>query len=286
MDKSALLYQFHAKAMDPFIKLALKEDIGRGDITSLLTIPKNTQARFQIRAREPMILCGAPIAVNVFRHLSKKLSLHVPFPEGTKLKAGDVLLEGQGNVHVILAGERVALNLLRISCGVATITHRFVEEIASTKAQILDTRKTIPNLRILQKYAVTVGGGKNHRFGLDDAILIKDNHISAAGSLTEAVKRAKFSRKRPASMKIEVECDTLGQVQEALAIGVDIILLDNMDKATLTKAVSLVKGQIPLEASGNVNLDTVLGIAKTGVDFISVGMITHSTPNVDIGLDI
>jgi nicotinate-nucleotide pyrophosphorylase (carboxylating) len=271
-------------AIDQIIALALAEDIGTGDITSNITIPADKTAEFVINAREEMVICGVDVACRVFKTVNKDIKLTRHFKDGDIAKAGDDIISGSGNACAILAAERVALNLLRQMSGVATHTRKFVEAVAGTKAKILDTRKTIPGLRYLQKYAVKTGGGQNHRYCLDDMILIKDNHISVCGGILPALKKAK--EQAPKGMKIEVECDTLEQVEQAVEGQADIILLDNMDIATLKQAIALVDGKIPLEASGNINLKTVAEIAKTGVDFISAGILTHSALSVDIGLDI
>jgi nicotinate-nucleotide pyrophosphorylase (carboxylating) len=272
------------REMDLLIQAALAEDIGAFDVTSVITIPEEVEISFAIKARQQMVVCGIELASRVFDNVAPGIHKYVYHAEGSWIKPGDVILGGHGNARAIFAAERVALNLLRHTCGVATVTQLFVKKIEGTKAKILDTRKTIPGLRSIQKYAVRVGGGMNHRFRLDDRILIKDNHISVCGSVTEALHRAKKSVS--SSARIEVECDTLPQVQEAIEGEAGIILLDNMDIAQLKEAVALVNGRAVLEASGNVSLENVLEIAKTGVDYISVGMITHSTPNVDIGLDL
>jgi nicotinate-nucleotide pyrophosphorylase (carboxylating) len=272
------------REIDRIIQLSLAEDIGRGDITSIITIPNNIETEFVIRARESMVVCGVEVAMRVFKTVSNDINVASGCNDGDAVQPGDKIITGQGNAQVILAAERVALNLLRQMCGVATLTHKFVQEVKGTKVKILDTRKTIPGLRSIQKYAVKTGGGYNHRFGLDDGILIKDNHISVCGGIKEALAKARQAA--PSLTRIEVECDTLEQVQEAVDGGADIILLDNMDITTLKKAVAVVGGKIPLEASGNVNLKTVREIAETGVDFISAGMLTHSALSVDIGLDI
>lgn len=270
--------------IDRIINMALAEDIGRGDITSSITLPDTITTSFSLSAREQLILCGLPVAARVFNKLAMDMELQRHFEDGAMVHAGDVLLEGEGNALAILAAERTALNLLCHMSGVATFTHMFVQAAKGTKAKILDTRKTLPGLRILQKYAVEMGGGVNHRFRLDDGILIKDNHIALCGGITEALRRARAQN--PSLNRIEVECDNLDQVKEALDANADMLLLDNMDTETLRAAVEYVNGQIPLEASGGVTLEKVPDIAATGVDFISVGMITHSPYSVDIGLDI
>jgi len=272
------------EAIEHLITFALAEDIGVFDSTSLLTIPEDAEVSFAIRAREPMVLCGMEVASRVFDRVATGVHKYLYYNEGSWIKSGDVLLGGHGNARVVFAAERVALNLLRQTCGVATLTRQFVEKISRTNAKILDTRKTIPGLRALQKYAVRVGGGVNHRYRLDDGILIKDNHIQVCGSVAEALRRVK--RSAPESVRVEVECDTLAQVGEALEGRADIILLDNMSVEELKKAVALVDGKAKLEASGNISLETVLAVAQTGVDYISVGMLTHSPLLVDIGLDL
>lgn len=270
--------------VDRIIEMALAEDIGQGDITSNLTIPADRETEFHIRARQKMVVCGGVLVCRVFKKLSQDMTLQVKIEEGAVAAAGDVIICGKGNARAVLAGERVVLNLLRQMCGVATQTRDFADAVKGTKARILDTRKTIPGLRILQKYAVTVGGGYNHRFRLDDGVLIKDNHISVCGSITRAVEQARDQK--PALLRIEVECDTLEQVKEAIAAKADVIMLDNMDIATMQEAVKLADGAVPLEASGNVSLQTVAAIAQTGVDFISAGVLTNAPYAVDIGLDI
>lgn len=271
-------------AIDKIIRMALQEDIGKGDITSEITVPEDSPAEFVIRAREEMVACGGEIICRVFAIVDAEMKTKSHYKDGDRLKAGDVIISGSGNARAILAAERVALNLLRQMVGVATLAAKFVEKVKGTNAKILDTRKTIPGLRVLQKYAARAGGATNHRFCLDDGILIKDNHISICGGVKEALIEAR--KKAPKSMKIEIECDTLEQVKEALEHGADMILLDNMDIETLRAAVKITAGKIPLEASGNVNPDTVAAIAATGVDFISSGMITNSPMSVDVGLDM
>lgn len=266
------------------ITTALAEDIGKGDITSALTIPEGATASFSIATREDIIVCGVDIAKAVFTHVDNTLTLTLHHTDGENLASGTKIISGTGNARSILAAERVALNLMQRLCGIATQTRHYVNAIAGTNATLLDTRKTTPGLREMEKYAVTIGGGQNHRFRLDDAILIKDNHISIAGSVSKAVALAKAGA--PASMLIEVECDTLEQVQEALGTAADVIMLDNMTPEQMREAVTLVGGKVKLEASGNVNLTTIKAIVETGVDFISVGKLTHSVKSADIGLDM
>ncbi len=260
------------------ISRALAEDIGCGDITSNLLIPANQMAEMAFVAREDMVVCGSFIPELVY----SGVGVSVNVGEGEFVAAGTVLATANGSARMLLAGERVALNIMQRMCGVASLTREYVAAVAGTKAVILDTRKTMVNLRLLDKYAVTVGGGKNHRFRLDDMVLIKDNHIALCGGIAGAVAKARAGKDLP----IIVECDTLAQVAEAIAAAPDRILLDNMDNKTLQEAVVLAEGKIPLEASGGVSLASVRGIAETGVDYISVGKLTHSAPAADIGADI
>ncbi len=264
------------------IKRALAEDIGQGDITSNLLIPENQKAEMSFVAREEMVACGLFIPGLVYEILGGGVSVSVTVEEGKIVAKNTALATVKGNARMLLAGERVALNIMQRMCGIASLTRRYVDAVKGTKAVILDTRKTMVNLRLADKYAVTVGGGKNHRMRLDDMVLIKDNHIALCGGIKEAVAKARAGTKLP----IVVECDTLTQLEEAIIARPDRILLDNMDNEKLRKAVALIAGKIPLEASGGVSLETVGGIAKTGVDYISVGKITHSVPAVDIGADI
>lgn len=269
------------------VKAALAEDVGTGDVTSLATLPATTTFSVVMRTRQPMVIAGLAFAETAFRSLSAKLRIKRLARDGQSLKAGAALLQISGPARAILSAERVALNFVQRLSGVATLTARFVAETKGTKAQILDTRKTTPGWRRFEKYAVKCGGGRNHRIGLYDMVLIKDNHLAALrdakpNPVTAAVARA---RKKFPWLKVEVEADTLAQVKQAVAARADIILLDNMSNAELRAAVKLVAGQAKTEASGGVNLQTVRGIAQTGVDYISVGAITHSVRAVDIGLD-
>ncbi len=266
------------------IKQALAEDIGQGDITSNLLIPEKQQAEMAFVAREEMVACGLFIPQMVYDVIGGGVSVGEggSIEEGRKVAGNTTLAVAKGNARSLLAGERVTLNIMQRMCGIATLTRRYVEAVNGTKAVILDTRKTIVNIRVLDKYAVAAGGGKNHRMRLDDMVLIKDNHIALCGGIKEAVAKARSGAKLP----IVVECDTLAQVEEALLAKPDRIMLDNMDNTMLSKAVAVAAGKIPLEASGGVSLETVRGIAQTGVDFISVGKITHSANAVDIGADI
>lgn len=264
------------------IAAALKEDIGRGDITSRLTVPANVQAEMKFIAAEPMVACGTFIAGMVFRQFKKKITVKAQVRDGRKIKKGTVLVTARGNARTLLAAERVILNFMQRLSGVATLTRRYAEAVKDTKAVILDTRKTMPGLRLLDKYAVRTGGGKNHRLRLDDMVLIKDNHIAVCGNIAGAVRRARAGTKLP----IEVECDTLAQVKQAIVAGADRILLDNMSLKNLRAAVKLAAGKIPLEASGGMSLKNIRAVAKTGVDYISVGRLTHSAPAADISAEI
>ncbi len=267
--------------VDPIVRRALEEDIGGGDITSALTIAADARASARLVARKPGTIAGLVAAEAAFRLLDASLRFEVATPDGGKAAAGDLLASISGNTRAILAGERVALNFLGHLSGVATATAALVEAVAGTRARISCTRKTLPGLRLLEKYAVRCGGGVNHRFGLYDAVLIKDNHVAAAGGIAQALKRARAGF----GGKIEIEVDDLGQLEEALAGGADIVLLDNMNLDQMRSAVALTAGRAVLEASGNVTLATVRGIAETGVDVISSGALTHSAMNLDIGLD-
>ncbi len=275
---------YDAAACDFLLRQALTEDIGRGDITSQLILDKDAQAEFVIANRSPLIVCGLTIAIHIFNHVDMNVKTFNHQQDGKAVEPGQTLISGSGNALSILAAERVALNIMQHLSGISTLTHHYVEQVKGTKARILDTRKTLPGLRGLQKYAVRMGGGYNHRLRLDDGVLIKDNHISVCGSITEAVKRARSGT--PFLTKIEVECDTLAQVEEAASVQVDVIMLDNMPLSELRQAVALVNGRALVEASGNVSLETIRDIAETGVDYISVGKLTHSAPSADIGLDI
>lgn len=263
---------------------SFKEDFGiKGDITSDSVIDKQAQIEFSINSRQKAVLCGIQIAKYYLDNYStSKYTIH-KF-DSDSIKPGDVLVSGQGNAREILLIERIILNYLQHLTGISTLTNEFVQKVKSTKAKILDTRKTTPMLRVLQKYAVACGGGYNHRLALDSSIMIKDNHISICGSVTKAIQSAK--KHNPHYAKIEIECDTIDQVKEAIMEGVDIILLDNMTIDQINKSLKIIDKRAKVEASGNVSLGTVVQIAKTGVDYISIGKITHSAPSADIGLDI
>lgn len=269
--------------IEEIVRRALAEDIGTGDITTSLTIPPESVSRAQIIAKEEGVIAGLQVAELVFEELGK--AVFTPkMSDGDRVKPGDVLAEITGPTAVILTGERVALNFLQRMSGIATKAARLVELVRHTEAKILDTRKTTPGLRVLEKYAVKTGGGQNHRIGLYDAVLIKDNHIQAAGGVKEAVRKAKSGIQ--AGMTIEVEADTLDQVKEALEAGASMILLDNMSADTLRQAVEMCKGRALTEASGSITENNVAEVAETGVDFISVGALTHSVKALDLSLEI
>ena len=264
------------------ISRALAEDIGQGDVTSNLLIPRSQQAQMAFVAREPMVACGVFIPELVYAQLEPQVSVEVKTPEGSLVEQGTVLAVARGDARALLAGERVALNIMQRMCGIANVTRAYVEAVQGTKAVILDTRKTMMNLRALDKYAVTIGGGQNHRMRLDDMVLIKDNHIALCGGIADAVAKARAGCRLP----VVVECDTLEQLQEAIAAKPDRVLLDNMNATQLREAVAMTAGRILLEASGGVSLASVRALAETGVDYISVGRLTHSAPAADIGADI
>ncbi len=269
------------------VQAALAEDIGSGDVTTLATVPEDATLNVVMRAREVLVAAGLPLAEAAFRELSPEIQIESVARDGQHAKPGDILLRISGSARAILTAERVALNFAQRLSGVATLTAQFVDSIKGTHAQILDTRKTTPGLRRLEKYAVTCGGGTNLRLGLFDMVLIKDNHLAALrdakpNAVAAAVQAA---RAKYPQLKIEVEADTLDQVSQAVAAKADFVLLDNMTLVQLRLAVQKCKGICKTEASGGINLSTVRGIAETGVDFISVGALTHSARAIDIGLD-
>lgn len=275
--------------IEPVILMSLTEDLGRaGDVTAQACIPEGADMRAAFVARKPGVLAGIDCVRLTVLAMDPEATIELKRPDGDAFEAGAVLAEVEANARAFLAAERTALNLLGRLCGVATLTRAYVEAVAGTKARIADTRKTTPGLRALEKHAVLCGGGVNHRFGLDDAILIKDNHVAVCGGVGEAIRRARAAAGH--LMKVEIEVDGLDQLDEALAERPDVIMLDNFTLPMLREAVERAKvspfGRPVLEASGGVNLETVRGIAETGVDVISVGALTHSAPSLDIGLDI
>lgn len=265
------------------VALALAEDIGAGDLTSEAVVPEHARFRAALTAREPLTLAGLPVVHEVYRQLGDPEALDDAVREGARLQPGEVAGFIDCNARLALTGERTALNFLQRLSGIATLTRAFVDEIAGTGASILDTRKTVPGLRALDKYAVAMGGGVNHRFGLFDAILIKDNHIAAAGGVHAALRSARSAS--PNGIRIQIEVDTLDQFDQALAAGAEFILLDNMTPAEVQTAVDRAEARGRLEVSGLVNLGNVRAYAETGVDDISIGSLTHSARAVDIGLD-
>ena len=269
--------------IDDFIERALEEDIGRGDLTTNVTIPEDIVFKAAMVAREDIVVCGIDIAMRTFELMVPDFVGEPQAEDGQKVAKGTVLATVSGNARAILAAERTALNILQHLSGISTEVRKYVDAVEGTGATMIDTRKTIPTLRNLAKYASFMGGARNHRIRLDDGVLIKDNHIAAVGSLTDTVKHA--MRQTPALTVVEVECDTLEQVAEAAESGVDMILFDNMDAAMMKKAVEIVAGRCRTECSGGVRLDSVREKAETGVDFISSGRMTQSTAAVDIGLD-
>ena len=274
----------HPLLLEPIVRRALEEDLGRaGDITSELAVPAGRQAKARLLTREVGRIAGLICAETAFRLLDSSLEFRFEVQDGGDAEAGATLATVQGAARSILTGERVALNFVGRLSGVATQTRALAEAVAGIKARIVCTRKTTPGLRLLEKYAVRCGGGFNHRFGLDDAVLIKDNHIAAAGGLSHALERVRAGAGH--MMRIEVEIETLNQLEEALRLGADTILLDNMGVADLKRAVEITAGRAVLEASGNVTLKTVRAIAETGVDFISSGAITHSAPCLDVTME-
>ena len=268
--------------IDRIIRTALAEDIGWGDITTRACIVPGSQSRAELVAKEDFVLAGIDVAARVFTTVDATVSFEKLREDGRTIRRGEVFAWIKGDSASLLQGERVALNLLQRMSGIATLTGLFVEAVDGTGARIVDTRKTTPGLRYLEKYAVRAGGGQNHRYALCDGILIKENHIHAAGGVTAAIQRAKVAA--PHTIKVEVETTTIAEVEEALLAGADIILLDNMTLDELRQAVKLVDGRVLTEASGGVNLKSVRAIAETGVDLISVGALTHSFRAVDISL--
>ena len=272
------------EAIDRAVRAALAEDVATGDLTTDAVVDPAARASGSILLREPGVVCGLGAAEAVFRALDPAAGVERLAADGDEIQgAPREIVRIEGSARAILTGERAALNLLGRLCGIATLTRRYVDAVAGTGAQILDTRKTTPGLRVLEKYAVSCGGGRNHRLSLDDAVLIKDNHVRLAGGVRAAVERV---RTAGLDLPIEVEAEALADVQEALDAGADAILLDNMTPAELREAVALVAGRVPLEASGGVSLDTVRAVAETGVDLVSVGALTHSARSLDVSLEL
>jgi nicotinate-nucleotide pyrophosphorylase (carboxylating) len=269
-------------AVERLVHAALAEDVGAGDVTTEATVPSGATGTAAIVVKQPGVVCGLQVVETTFRVLDPEIGFEAFAQDGDVLQPPAIVGRVTGSERAILTGERVALNFLGRLSGIATLTRRYVDAVEGTGATVLDTRKTTPGLRALEKYAVACGGGRNHRFGLDDAVLVKDNHLRAAGSITAAVERVRGATDLP----VEVECESLDEVGEALAAEVDAILLDNMTLAELRESVQLNAGRARLEASGGVDLDTIRAIAETGVDEISVGALTHSAPSLDVSLEL
>jgi nicotinate-nucleotide pyrophosphorylase (carboxylating) len=278
------MYPFDHPSIPRLITMALEEDLGRGDVTTLATIPPDCLARGKISAKTDLTIAGLPLVERIVHAVNSGTESRECVAEGSAVKKGEVVCELRGNAAALLITERTILNFLQHLSGVATLTRQFVNAVAGTGCKIIDTRKTLPGFRLLDKYAVTQGGGTNHRMGLDDGILIKDNHIAVCGGVGAAVRQARG--RASALLRIEVECTTLAEVHEAIEAQADIILLDNMTTAQLKEAVQFVKGRALLEASGNMSVERVREVAETGVDFISVGALTHSAPAADLSMAI
>jgi nicotinate-nucleotide pyrophosphorylase (carboxylating) len=279
-----LRFPFSHEELRQVVKTALDEDGAFNDLTTIATVVSDRHARGRLVARGIGVVCGVPLAVEAFVSLDPKVTIRIDQEDGARVNAGDSVLYLSGHARALLAAERVALNFMQRLSGVASLTAKYVHTVRGTRAKILDTRKTTPGWRLLEKYAVRAGGGTNHRLNLSSAVLIKDNHLAAVdGDVSVAVRRARDLA--PAGTKVEVECDSIEQVQAALDASADIIMLDNMTPAQMADCVRLVKGRAITEASGGVNLDTVRRIAETGVDWISVGALTHSAPALDLALD-
>jgi len=264
------------------IDLALEEDIGAGDVTTDALIEPGRAATAVIFAKEPLILAGLYVAEEVFTNLDPGMSFHTTFQDGDRVENRDEILTVRGNCRAVLTGERTALNFLQRLSGISTLTRQYVEQVAGSKVRLTDTRKTTPGWRKLEKYAVKIGGADNHRFGLYDGVLIKDNHVVACGGIREAVDRIRSDQAHP--LQIEVEVSDMNQVKEALESGVDIIMLDNMNLNDIRKAVALIDGRALVEVSGGVTLETLVKVANTGVDIISIGALTHAARAVDISM--
>lgn len=268
---------------DRLIDIWLAEDIGACDLTVQVMIEPDEVGKFHMNAREPMIVAGVEIAARIFKRYDPTLAVKLLVKDGDKVEKGAILIEVEGAARSVLTAERTALNIAQRLSGIAVETARYVAAIAGTRARLIDTRKTTPGLRMMEKHAVSCGGGLNHRLGLDNGVMIKDNHIAVCGSISAAVERAR--KKLPVLTKLEVECDRLEQVEEAVKAGADVIMFDNMSVADMKTAVGLIAGRAKSEASGGIRFETIRPIAETGVDYISTSKITQSAPAVDIGLD-
>lgn len=272
------------QAVRTLVAAALQEDIGHGDVTTNACVPADMNATARLLVKSDGVVCGHPVARAAFSALAPDVRYDELVPEGAAVTAGTVVATVTGPARAILTGERVALNFMQRLSGIATMTRRLTAQVAGTRAKLVDTRKTTPGLRVLEKYAVRIGGGHNHRFGLYDAVLIKDNHIAVAGGIAAAVAACRAAA--PHTAKIEVEVTNLSELEEAIAAGADIVLLDNMDPALLQQAVRQTAGRALLEASGGINEKTLAAVAASGVDYISMGALTHSAPALDISLDV
>jgi nicotinate-nucleotide pyrophosphorylase (carboxylating) len=279
-----LRFPYSQDELRALVKSALDEDDAFNDLTTIATVVSDRHARGRLVARANGVVCGVPLAVEAFRQLDDKITIRIDHEDGSRIKPGDSVLYLSGHARALLAAERVALNFMQRLSGVASLTARYVDAVRGTRAKILDTRKTTPGWRLLEKYAVRAGGGTNHRLDLSSAVLIKDNHLAAVdGDVAVAVRRARDLA--PAGTKVEVECDRIEQVRASLDAQADIIMLDNMTPEQMRECVALVKHRAITEASGGVNLESVRAIAETGVDWISVGALTHSAPSIDLALD-
>jgi len=275
---------FNFEAIKPIITYALNEDIGSGDVTTNSIIPADMTAIASMIAKAPGVIAGLQVAEYVFRSLSPDIEWNPLINDGDRVKKGDYIVKIKGPYRALLTGERLALNFLQRMSGIATMTSKYVEAIKGFKTEILDTRKTVPGMRILDKYSVKIGGGTNHRIGLFDMVLIKDNHIKVAGGITKAIDQVRKNSNY--GIKIEVEATTLEEVREALGKDIEMIMLDNMDTATMAEAVKIIDGRAKVEASGNMTLDRLKEVAATGVDYISIGALTHSVMALDISMNI
>nr|WP_301005378.1 carboxylating nicotinate-nucleotide diphosphorylase [Lunatimonas sp.] len=272
--------------MTDFITSAIKEDVGDGDHSTLAVIPATAMGKAKLLIKEPGILAGVELAKEIFQHYDPDLKVSIQIPDGSPVEPGDVGLFVEGKVSAILTTERLVLNCMQRMSGIATYTHQLTQKISHTKAKLLDTRKTTPNFRMMEKWAVSIGGGKNHRFALYDMIMLKDNHIDFAGGIRQAVSAAQeYLKRKGLPLKIEVETRTLDEVAEVLEVGgIDFIMLDNMSYVQMKEAVALIGGRYPTEASGGITEDTLVAVAECGVDYISVGALTHQVKSMDISL--
>jgi nicotinate-nucleotide pyrophosphorylase (carboxylating) len=280
-----ILPELHQLLFEDLLRHALLEDLGRaGDVTSDAVVEHDLKASARIICKEPCRISGGPVAAMAFRLLDPSAEVHHPVADCDDAEAGDVLLEVYGRARSLLSAERTAINLLARLCGIATLTRTFVHEVSGWKARIICTRKTTPGLRALEKYAVRCGGGSNHRFGLDDSVIIKDNHIALAGGVRPAVERVRATISH--TVKVELEVDTLEQLEEGLEVGVDVVMLDNMDVKQLEAAVAMAAGRTVVEASGGITLANAADVAATGVDLMAVGALTHSAKSVDLSMEV